>query len=274
MTDDKDGDPRSVKHLRPDTIPTIVLPRIITGNDAEQFELMLHQLEMLRAPFPPEEWEKRPQPMFKGAWDGGRKQKCDECGGWHVLENTVHLEYIGHAGVTKRFLEVDPLWSWKPLARDENGLPKFDKFGGLWIKLTICGVTRLGYGDAVGKDASSTAVKEIVGDGLRNAGMRFGVALEFWSKVDRHEGKNPDVRGALPPRAENQDALDELASICNEHGYSTEYVATRFAEEHEAQWIRTAESEAIRVFGQKLIAEAIAEPAGDAAVPADGGDLF
>lgn len=99
------------------------------------------------------------------------------------------VDYVGHAAVTDRLLEFDPEWSWEPLALDELGLPALDSQSNLWIKLTIAGVTRLGVGD--GKN-----MKERIGDALRNAAMRFGVALDLWSKdeleshVDHPELKN------------------------------------------------------------------------------------
>ena len=72
---------------------------------------------------------------------------------------------------------MDPGWDWEPLSLDERGLPQYDNAGGLWIKLTVCGVTRLGYGD--GPDP-----KQRISDALRNAAMRFGVALDLWSKSE------------------------------------------------------------------------------------------
>ena len=87
----------------------------------------------------------------------------------------VQLDYVGHAAVTDRLLTVDPEWSWEPFALDDHGLPALDRAGNLWIRLTICGVTRIGVGD--GKSA-----KEVVGDAIRNAAMRFGVALDLWAK--------------------------------------------------------------------------------------------
>lgn len=104
----------------------------------------------LRKPFPPESVGRLPK--------GG-----------------VMLDYVGHAAVTDRLLTVDPLWSWEPLALGPDGLPAYDRSGNLWIKLTICGVTRLGVGD--GKNP-----KEVIGDAIRNAAMRFGVALDLWAK--------------------------------------------------------------------------------------------
>lgn len=97
--------------------------------------------------------------------------------------NGLVLDYVGHAAVTARLLEVDPLWTWEPFAVDEHGLPRFDHVGGLWIRLTILGVTRLGYGDTAGKKGPN-AVKEAIGDAIRNAAMRFGVALDLWTKDD------------------------------------------------------------------------------------------
>ena len=85
------------------------------------------------------------------------------------------LDYVGHAAVTDRLLTVDPHWSWEPFAIDDHGLPALDRAGNLWIKLTIHGVTRIGVGD--GKSA-----KECIGDAIRNAAMRFGVALDLWAK--------------------------------------------------------------------------------------------
>jgi len=87
----------------------------------------------------------------------------------------VNLDFVGHAAVTDRLLTIDPEWSWEPFALDEHGLPAVDKSGNLWIRLTVCGVTRIGVGD--GKSA-----KETIGDAIRNAAMRFGVALDLWTK--------------------------------------------------------------------------------------------
>lgn len=110
--------------------------------------------------------------------------KCQVCGGMHH-KNATHLDYVGHAALTDRLLDVDPEWSWEPVAFGPNGLPQLDQNGGLWIRLTVLGVTRLGYGDADGKTGGN-AIKEAIGDALRNAGMRFGAALDLWHKGDLH----------------------------------------------------------------------------------------
>jgi hypothetical protein len=119
--------------------------------------------------------------------------KCDICGGAHH-KNAVHLDYVGHAALTDRLLDVDPEWHWEPVALDADGLPAFDRNGGLWIKLTVNGVTRLGYGDADGK-IGGNAVKEAIGDAMRNAAMRFGAALDLWHKGDLHLGTDEGEAG-------------------------------------------------------------------------------
>lgn len=108
----------------------------------------------------------------------------------------IQLDYVGHAVVTDRLLEVDPLWSWEPFAVDSYGLPAYDERGNLWIRLTVLGVTRIGVGD--GPDP-----KQRISDALRNAAMRFGVALDLWSK-DELESGFANERPAEQPREHDQ----------------------------------------------------------------------
>lgn len=166
----------------------------------------LQRLAMLREPFPEHQIGQLPKPYRKDAPKGN----CRECGGYHGLP-AAHLDYVGHAALTDRLLEVDPEWTWEPVALDDAGLPRFDRDGGLWIRLTICGVTRLGYGDSGGKRGAN-AVKEAIGDALRNAGMRFGAALDLWHKGDLHDAE--EARGHEPPPPVDVDALlEEMAGV-------------------------------------------------------------
>ncbi len=130
----------------------------------------------LRQPFPPESVGKLPK--------GG-----------------VMLDYVGHAAVTDRLLTVDPEWTWEPFALDANGLPALDASRNLWIRLTVCGVTRIGVGD--GK-----STKECIGDAIRNAAMRFGVALDLWAKenlVEFAQAANAPRLAEPPPPNETDD---------------------------------------------------------------------
>jgi hypothetical protein len=145
-------------------------------------------LKLMRKAFEPHQISQLPKPT-KAQTDEVKQDykkgiRCDICGAWHHPK-VVHLSYVGHAALTDRLLDADPNWSWEPAAVDPNGLPAIDKDGGLWIKLTVCGVTRLGYGDAQGKTGGD-AMKERIGDALRNAAMRFGAALELWHKGILH----------------------------------------------------------------------------------------
>lgn len=122
----------------------------------------------------------------------------------------IHLDYVGHAALTDRLLDADPNWTWEPLSL-KDGLPAFDQHGGLWIKLTVCGVTRLGYGNAPDSEYKEVGSreKEVIGDALRNAAMRFGAALELWHKGDLHVEEKP--KGESPNQLVEQElAMDAL----------------------------------------------------------------
>lgn len=106
----------------------------------------------------------------------------------------VDLDFVGHAAVTARLLNVDPEWNWEPFAVDERGLPALDGKGNLWIRLTVCGHTRIGVGDG-------PSIKECIGDAIRNAAMRFGVALYLWSKDEIEGGPAKPTRKKAATRA-------------------------------------------------------------------------
>lgn len=155
-------------------------------------EKALPGLSLLRAPFPPNQIGK----LAKGSkaqmtCEAKDKVNCNVCGGWHHPK-LIHLDYVGHAALTDRLLDADPGWFWQPLSL-KDGLPAFDSDGGLWITLTVCGVSRLGYGNAAESEYKEigSRQKEVIGDALRNAAMRFGAALELWHKGDLHVQETP-----------------------------------------------------------------------------------
>jgi hypothetical protein len=152
-------------------------------------------LAKLREPFKEHQISKLPKPTKRQTEDVKADYKkgvrCKVCGAWHHPD-VVHLDYVGHAALTDRLLDADPEWNWVPLTLNAEGTPKVDNHGGLWIKLTVCGITRLGYGHADGKSGGD-AIKEVIGDALRNAAMRFGAALDLWHKGDLHIDTQDDT---------------------------------------------------------------------------------
>lgn len=159
-------------------------------------------LDLLRKPFPPNCISKLPKPTLAQTNevknDFKKGIRCDICGGWHHPK-VVHLDYVGHAALTDRLLDADPLWSWEPVVME--GLP--NPGTGMWIRLTVCGVSRLGYGSADGKSGGD-AIKEIIGDALRNAAMRFGAALDLWHKGDLHADEEPEEAATLKSETASQ----------------------------------------------------------------------
>lgn len=161
-------------------------------------------LELLRKPFESHQISKLPKPTKKQTdevkTDHKKGTRCKLCEGWHHPD-VVHLDYVGHAALTDRLLDADPKWYWEPLSFDEKGLPRFDVNGGLWIRLHVAGHSRLGYGNAATstmKEVGSRE-KEVIGDALRNAAMRFGAALDLWHKGDLHLDDEDDKPRSKDP---------------------------------------------------------------------------
>ena len=163
-------------------------------------------LEKLRAPFPDSVVGKLPR---EGCYNCGQLRKnggkpwdccdrhtyfgasspCPDCGGKHG-SGAIHLDFVGHADVTDRLLTVDPGWYWEPMALSSEGTPLIGTRKSnsvMWIKLTVGDVTRIGVGTC-GSDKLD-AEKELIGDAIRNAAMRFGVALSLWSKAEQLESQ-------------------------------------------------------------------------------------
>lgn len=208
-------------------------------------------LALLRAPFPPNQIGKLPKPTTKD----GKHAQCDVCGGWHRMP-AVHLDYVGHAAITDRLLDADPAWSWEPLSFDERGLPALDNNGGLWIKLTVGGVTRLGYGDAQGKTGGD-AMKERIGDALRNAAMRFGVALELWHKGDLHAPTEEELAEAK--KKQREEWLTEVYRHID--GASTTVALRQVVASAKAAANRENDPEAIELIDKRVAAKlATAKP--------------
>ena len=186
--------------------------------------------EILREPFPPEMILKLPKPTSRD----NKKGRCAECSGYHGLP-AVHLDYVGHAEVTDRLLKADPQWNWEPLAFDTDGLPRFTRNSsgqavGLWIRLAIGGMARLGFGSV--DPGTHDAEKQLIGDALRNAAMRFGVALDLWSKSDLLTGdasepednrpaprpSRPQETAQEPERVVRPDWMNKAAALWREAG--------------------------------------------------------
>ena len=96
----------------------------------------------------------------------------------------TNLSYMGHAEVTLALIDVDPLWTWEPFALDASGGPLITHEGNrlvMWGRLTVLGKTIVGVGTCEARKGDPE--KELIGDFLRNAAMRFGIGTKLWSKA-------------------------------------------------------------------------------------------
>lgn len=189
----------------------------------------------LREPFPAEKIGKLPKLNCPACLDSKEKKcakhpkkTCRTCKAY-VSTQHIHLDFVGHADVTDRLIEVDREWSWAPLALNESGLPMLDSNRGMWIKLTIAGKTLLGYGHA-GSKTGGDAVKETIGDAIRNAAMRFGVALDMWRKeAPEAVHDNETARPTEPEPVNRPDAQRAaIAALGKKRGWDITTTAAEF----------------------------------------------
>lgn len=141
------------------------------------------------------------------------KRRKNPDGSWG---SPVYLDYVGHADITKILIEVDPLWNWEPVAW-EHGRPAITERDGiatLWVRLTLLGKTMLGCGSvhATKEDLD----KELIGDSLRNAAMRFGIALALWSNAEWAESEQkPSVETVTRKYVETSPAPQRVPAPAN-----------------------------------------------------------
>lgn len=159
----------------------------------------------------------------------------------------TQLDFVGHADITRLLLEIDPTWRWVPIAWD-NGRPAIHVENGMatmWGELTLLGQARLGVGsvraDKVDLD------KELVGDFLRNASMRFGICLSLWTKqewddlgdtpkkpvpTNKPAAKPAPAVAPTPAPVLSEEILsakqrEDFEKACKDKGFSTIMVAQR-----------------------------------------------
>ena len=147
----------------------------------------------------------------------------------------MQLDFVGHADITRILLEIDPHWRWVPIAWD-NGRPAIHIENGIatmWGELTLLGQARLGVGSV--RADKQELDKELVGDFLRNAAMRFGIALSLWTKQEWEDLGAPATpapkQKAAPKPTEDANAplakqkLIDFAKACAKEDLDHEVVA-------------------------------------------------
>jgi hypothetical protein len=114
------------------------------------------------------------------------------------------LDYVGHAAVTDRLNQAAPDWSYTIDKLFDHGNDAY-----VLGTMTIGGVSRQEYGD--GKTP-----KEAVSNFIRRGAMRFGVALDLWSKEELESspaGGSSNTSYAGDPSSEGVGATEEGSSI-------------------------------------------------------------
>lgn len=117
-----------------------------------------------------------------------------------LRKSGIDLDYVGHAEITRILIEIDPMWSWEPAAfidgvpaihfhdalvprKGQDPMPV--RMASMWGTLHLLGASRVAVGSC--EAHKPDLHKELVSDFLRNAAMRFGIALSLWSKQEWEE---------------------------------------------------------------------------------------
>lgn len=143
----------------------------------------------------------------------------------------IQLDYVSHAEITRILIEVDPCWDWEPVAWDSNGLPAItvvNNMAHMAGRLTIHGVSRVGVGSVAHNKPD--IYKELVSDFLRNAAMRFGVALSLWSKQEWQDNDQPAPKvtrqapkptaGSAPDAVLTVAQQKQITDACTKEGFN------------------------------------------------------
>lgn len=150
----------------------------------------------------------------------------------------MQLDFVGHADVTKMLIEIDPLWTWEPVAFDTDGLPAYRVENGMahmagW--LTVHGVRRLGIGSVAHNKPD--LLKELISDFIRNSAMRFGICLSLWTKQEWDDTPShtpaPKPAAKTPSKATQKPSdglltpqqVNQFTSACEARGINPDDVA-------------------------------------------------
>ena len=138
-----------------------------------------------------------------------------------IPRNGINLAYVSHAEITRILIEIDPMWNWQPIDWIE-GRPAIHEANGvatMWATLTLLGKSLVGVGSV--RADKPDLDKELVGDFLRNAAMRFGICLSLWSKQDWEVKGNVESISSVQTRRADQAQESRNAHPANERPKSS-----------------------------------------------------
>jgi len=125
----------------------------------------------------------------------------------------IQLDFVGHAEINRILIDIDPMWSWEPCGWN-NGRPAINETNGMatmWGNLTVLGKSMLGVGSV--RADKPDLDKELIGDFLRNASMRFGICLSLWSKSEWDESKSVIAGKPLAGKAVASPVTDDNSAL-------------------------------------------------------------
>lgn len=133
----------------------------------------------------------------------------------------VQLRYLSHIWVRKALQDADPDWYWEPMGYDSDGQPVIERDSqgnpvGFWIWLHLLGTKMPGYGSV--EPGKRDAVKELIGDSLRNASMRL-IGGSLWVKDNAKKKPPAKKKEPLPAAAEPADDAPHHEKAAGKEAY-------------------------------------------------------
>ena len=131
------------------------------------------------------------------------------------------LRYLSHIWVRKALQDADPDWYWEPMGYDSDGQPVIERDSqgqpvGFWIWLHLLGTKMPGYGSV--EPGKRDAVKELIGDALRNASMRL-VGGALWVKDNAKKKPPAKKKEPLPAAVEAPDDSPHYEKAAGKDAY-------------------------------------------------------
>lgn len=121
------------------------------------------------------------------------------------------IDTINHAVVTDRLNQIAPSWSYEITRFVEvDGADGMKHLLAVFGSMTIGSVTRWEAGEVERPSTYGDELKKAMSDFIKRAAMRFGVALDLWSKEDLQSAQPSSVIPAAPVIADSVATAQKL----------------------------------------------------------------
>lgn len=158
--------------------------------------------------------------------------------------NGFMADYVGHAEVTKMLMEIDPMWSWEPVAwidgrpnievkevtlKKRDGTTRVSRIATMWGFMTVLGKSLPCVGSASAD--KEDCEKELIGDLIRNGALRFGICINLWARTDTAPAPRQYEKRQQPAKAVANTTTGVVQVRGDQHGELPQWLIEAAAEQ-------------------------------------------